>query len=304
MFFTILLHITLPIFLMIGVGVWFNKTFKPDIATLTRLSFNVLLPSLVFTKTVDAQLSGDIWTAIFALNILHTLLIFGLGWLVYSFKGVKGHRACGTLAIATPNSGNYGIPLAALAFGAFGANVMAIIVLIQIFFTITLGIWLMDKNPAGLKERLAGLIKTPLLWAGALGLLFAALHIQVPQPLNIALNSISDALVPIALITLGIQLGRSQVQGEWKTLSLIGAMRLLLAPALALLLNLAWEWLGGSALGDAGAVLVISAGMPVAVNVFILASEYRNDSDLASRSIFWTTILSALTLTAIIALYK
>ena len=41
--------------------------------------------------------------------------------------------------------------------------------------------------------------------------------------------------------------------------------------------------------------------MPVAVNVFILASEYNQDSELASQAILWTTILSAITLTAWLA---
>jgi predicted permease len=42
--------------------------------------------------------------------------------------------------------------------------------------------------------------------------------------------------------------------------------------------------------------------MPVAVNVFILAAEYNQDTRLASQTIFWTTALSAVTLTGWLAL--
>jgi hypothetical protein len=65
-----------------------------------------------------------------------------------------------------------------------------------------------------------------------------------------------------------------------------------------------WNALTGADLGVAGPVLIIAAGMPVAVNVFILAAEYDQDSRLASQSIFWTTALSALTLTAWLALLR
>jgi predicted permease len=36
----------------------------------------------------------------------------------------------------------------------------------------------------------------------------------------------------------------------------------------------------------------------------ILASEYKQDAALASRMVFWTTLLSAFTLTALLALVR
>ena len=49
-------------------------------------------------------------------------------------------------------------------------------------------------------------------------------------------------------------------------------------------------------------MVVISAGLPVAVNVFILSAEYRRDEELASQMVFWTTILSAITLSVLLAI--
>jgi len=50
-------------------------------------------------------------------------------------------------------------------------------------------------------------------------------------------------------------------------------------------------------------ILIVAAGLPVAVNVYIVASEYDDlDSALASQTIFWTTLLSALTLSVLLAI--
>jgi len=51
-------------------------------------------------------------------------------------------------------------------------------------------------------------------------------------------------------------------------------------------------------------ILVYAAGFPVAVNVFIMASEYNADAEFASQSIFRTTLASAVTLSALVALYR
>jgi predicted permease len=51
-------------------------------------------------------------------------------------------------------------------------------------------------------------------------------------------------------------------------------------------------------------ILILASGFPVAVNVFILATEYRKDREFASQSIFWTTILSAFTLSLLVYLFR
>jgi predicted permease len=302
MFFSILLNITLPVFLLIGAGIFADRAFKLDLPTLTRLCFNILLPALVFIKTLDAGLTPEVFGGVTAVNVVHTVVLFAITWGLFSLPALRSHRPISSLAAVTPNAGNYGIPLAAMAYGAEGAHVMAIIVMIQIFFTITAGIWIVDSGRSSLRQIITSFLKVPLLWAAVLALLLAGLNIQLPAPIRTATEYLSAGLVPVALVTLGIQLSRSRAAGEVKLLSIITIFRLFLSPLLAVGLLALWKTVSGDDLGVAGPVLVIAAGMPVAVNVFILASEYDQDSHLASQTIFWTTALSALTLTAWLAL--
>lgn len=304
MFFDILYNITLPVFLLIGAGVIADRAYKPDVTTLTRLAFNLLLPALVFIKTLDAGISPGIFGSVAGINIGHTFLIFFLSWGIFSLPNLKSHRQVASLAAVTPNAGNYGIPLAALAYGAEGAHIMAIIVMIQIFFTISAGVWIVDARRTNPRDALIGVIKLPLFWSAVLALLLSALGVELPPPLRASSEYLAAGLVPVALITLGIQLNRSRAQGDVTLLSWITLLRLIVSPLMAWGLVWLWRSLTGIDLGLAAPVLIIAAGMPVAVNVFILASEYNRDAQLASQSIFWTTLLSAVSLTAWIAILK
>lgn len=301
MVLTIFINITLPVILLIATGMLADKWFKIDLPTLTRLSFNVFLPALVFIKTLDAKLPPAVFGGVAIVNIAHTVILFMIIWIIFSMPGLVKHRPIASLATVTPNAGNYGIPLATLAYGVAGANVMAIIVMIQIFFLITAGIWIADSGKSDLRQIAFGFLKIPMLWTTLLALVLSGLQIQLPTPVRAPLEYLSNGLIPIALLTLGVQLGRGQALGEAKILSVVTFFRLFLSPLLALGLVAAWQAVSGTTLGVAGPVLVIAAGMPVAVNVFILAAEYQSDTLLASQTIFWTTAISVITLTGWLA---
>lgn len=302
MFLDILLKITLPVFILIGVGVLIDRTLEVNLPTLIKLSFNVFLPALVFIKTLDAGLSPAIFGNVTLINLLHTALLLGIAWLVFSLPSLKAKRPVFTLAALLPNAGNYGIPLATLAFGAPGTNVMAIIVMLQIIITVTIGLLIINSGKAPWKEVVSGVLKVPLFWSVVAALALIGLKIDLPVFLRAPLDYLSDGLVSIALITLGVQLSRSHFGGKIGPLTLVSGFRLLFSPALALGLVLGWEALFKVDLGVAGPVMVVAAGMPVAVNVFILAAEYGEDTEQASQAILWTTTLSALTLTFWLAL--
>ena len=55
-----------------------------------------------------------------------------------------------------------------------------------------------------------------------------------------------------------------------------------------------WPW--------PGALIVVAAAGPTAVNVLLLAIEEDSDVELAAECVFWTTLLSAITVTAVLTL--
>ncbi|MCL5996904.1 MAG: AEC family transporter, partial [Chloroflexi bacterium] len=140
------MNIILPIFVLVGVGIVMDRTFHLDLATLSKLNFYVFVPALIFIKTLDAQLSPALFASVAAFTALHIVLMFVLSWTLFGLPPFSRQRPVLTLAAILSNAGNYGIPLATLAFGAQGASAMAIVVMVQNLATFTAGLWIMDSG--------------------------------------------------------------------------------------------------------------------------------------------------------------
>ena len=303
----ILANIILPIFVLIGVGVLIDRAFKPDLPTLSKLNFYVFVPALVFVRLIDSQLNAGLIGLVTAFNIIHMLILLGMSWVLFGLPYFRQHRPLLTSAALFNNCGNYGIPFAQLAFGDFGVQVMALILVFQNVTSFTLGLWLMSRQPGveqrNWKESLLPLVKAPALYTVAAALLLNTLHIEIPDPIHFPLVQLSNGLVPIALITLGVQLSRARWLGQMIPLSAANLMRLIVSPLVAAGMAWIWQLNAPRQIAQVLPVLVCGASLPVAVNVYILAMEYNREPELAARIIFWSTLASAVTLTAWLAFY-
>lgn len=293
----ILVDIILPVFALIGVGVLVDRAFKLDLTTLSRLNFYVFVPALVFVRLLDSRLDGELIGLVILFNLVHMALLFALCWPIFGRGEWRRDRPLLIAAALFNNSGNYGIPFAQLAFGDLGVQVMALVLVFQNVISFTLGLWLFGDERACWKARLLDLLKAPVLYAVGVALLLNVLHIKLPEPIYFPLGQLANGLVPVALLTLGVQLSRVRLGGKVGALTAASAVRLIVAPLLAF--GLAWVWPGdldGQA-GQVFPVLICAAALPVAVNVYILAMEYGRRPELASLIVFWSTIVSAITLT-------
>lgn len=294
----VFLHSVLPIFLIIGIGVLLDRKFKLDLPTLSRLNFYVFVPALVFVSLLEAELPGGEMFRVALFAVVHLAVLYLL-CLVLFRKWFASSRTVLTLSVLFFNCGNYGFPLVALAFGNQYLGIAAIVLMVQNLLSFTFGIWLLEKEHRGLGKVLLGMLKIPVVWAVAIPFVLRGLGWGLPGPVLESAGYLGDGLIPVALLTLGAQLSRSFGLKNLVPISAVGVLRLAVAPALAWLLL----WLPIFGL-DAGTerVLVVLMGLPVAVNVYILAAEYRRDEALASQAVFWTTLASALTVSFLLAL--
>ena len=295
---TIFVNIIMPIFVLIGVGIVMDRSFTLDQATLSKLNFYVFVPALLFIKTLDAKLSPALFGSVALFTVVHMLIMFGISWGAYSLPAFHKQRPVLTLSAVLFNAGNYGIPLATLAFGPIGASAMAVVVLVTNFATFMAGLMIMDSGLTHWKDVIRSFLKVPVVWATVAALVMLVLKIELPRQLRDPITYLSDGLIPVALITLGIQLSRSRLGTLFGTVSLAVIMRLIISPVIALILVAIWGALSPGSITQVAPVLITAAGMPVAVNVYVLSMEYKRDLNLASQIIFATTLISAITLTA------
>ena len=299
MILEILLSIILPVFIIITVGFVAGRLFKLDIDTLSKLNFYIFVPALIFIKLIKVEIPFDMFFTVGAFTIAHFIIMLIIAFTLTAIKSLRDKRVIILLSSVFSNTGNYGIPLIIFAFGEKYIGIIAIIIVILNFFTFTLGLRIIDKNRKGIFDLLINFLKVPVVYAVVFGMIIRFLNLSIPQNIYMPLNYISDGLIPVALITLGVQLSRLRMFSGIIPISVISIIRLAVSPLVAFILVYVFNF-------DkiTGSVLITACATPVAVNVFILAVEYDNNKELASQAIFFTTIVSAFTVSIILALLK
>jgi predicted permease len=288
--FQIFYTIVLPIFILIGIGFTLDKVFELNIETLTKILFYVITPIVAFNTLVGTELKSTEIFYIGSITIIFQIVMYVLSHALFSLKPFKKERAVLACSATFFNSGNYGFPFMLLAFGERGLEVVALIIPAQAIILFSLGLIALSGERS-LKVSARRLSKVPILYALVIGLIVRLLNIPIPEVLAVPLEELNNGMVPLALITLGAQLSRSKVNGNLLPVASASALRLLVGPLVVALMT----FLMGVP-HDLAVMLIAAAGLPTAINIFILSKEFGKSPELASQLVFWTTLVSAISL--------
>jgi predicted permease len=212
-------------------------------------------------------------------------------------------RQTRSLQLATMfyNSGNYGVPLMSLAFPATGPLLQVFVVLTQNVCTFTVGVFLSSPASDQGWRFLVPMLRQISLWAVLCALAVRCWAVPVTEWrwLWVPVEYLHHALVGVALVTLGVQLSRTEVNQSARRLSWALGLRLLAGPALAAALCRGFGFYGEEAI-----VLVLSAAFPTAVNIALLAHEFQADPQFAASVVFYSTLASMVTVPCLIAVLR
>lgn len=315
-FLHILYFLVLPVLLLAAAGYVIQKTLTLDMPTLARLNLHLVVPALIFFSVVNARITGaQVATVVlFSLCLMAAMsaLALGSGKL---FGVPRDMRSALLLTAVFFNAGNFGLPLQDLAFRAFGLSeeamaIQAFIVIVQNVATFTLGVFVAaaGRRESHWRGNLLAMAKFPPIYALLLGL--AALQARrwlgaaapdvahALDPFWQAVVYAKNALIAVALVTLGAQLALVKFRGGARRPVVLGVMlRLLAGPAAALALI----YLFGIH-GFLAQVLLIGSAAPTAVNALLLCLQFENHPEIVAKTVFFTTVLSPLTVTLVILL--
>jgi len=289
----VLISAVLPIALVALIGVWVGRTFSIDIKTLTRLNIYALLPALVLTGVYDSTLALGSTLKIVAGFLLNCVALYAIANLCA--RPLKLSTEVRKSLVATTllaNSGNIGLPFILFSLGEAGlARAIVYLVSSAIFIASVGPIFLKGE---GIKAGLKVTVGLPVFWATCGGIALQSLAWQVPEAIDRALALLSSAAIPIALLTLGVQLSRTALSfGIYELFA--AALRLLVSPLTAYAIGRLLR-LEGLDL----AVLVMQSAMPVAVNTLIWVSEFGGDGDRVAKTIVLSTLLSFVSLPTVL----
>ena len=294
----VLLNVVLPVFLVAGVAALAQTRLRLDVQTVSRATFYLFAPCLVFDGLVSSDISGAEFGQIALTVLLITLALGLLGVVAARMLRLAGPtRAAFLVAILLMNAGNYGLPVSLFAFGEAGLARASLYFTVSALLSASLGVYLSASGRASAWTALRRVAGVPLAYAAILGLFLSFAGLAVPEPLGKAIHLLGQASVPAMLVVLGVKLAETlQSQRQGLNLAALGTVviaRLALAPALA------WGIGGGVGLqGLARDVTVLESAMPTAVISTILATEFDSDPSFAAMCVLVTTLgsLGSLTL--------
>lgn len=286
----------LPAFLLIGAGALADRWLRGlHLETLARLSVQLLIPALVLgaLATTDLTLGGAA-----RLGLAYLAYLVALGALaVAGTHGLEPVARRGAIVTAVfGNTGNMGLPITLFAYGAAGLERAVVLLVASLAVMFVVGPALLAGG-GDWRERAREALRLPPLWATLGGVLLNLLDWRLPLPLERGVALLGDAAIPVMLLSLGMQMRRSWTWSVDGPALRSGALRLLAGPFVA--------WGAAVLLGLADLdrkVLVLSAAMPAAVTMFVVAVEVGGDARGVGRSVVVTTLGSVLAIGAVLLL--
>lgn len=283
----LLVNVIVPVILIAGAGYLFARLTKLDVAPLTRLSFYVLVPVLIFQSMLSSSISGGTVASVglFVLIVHGALLVLGLvgarsaGW-------DADTSASAAMSLSFTNCGNYGLPILLFAFGdagfTLGVTYMVAHQVFQVLFGVSVASW---KKGMRLGAVLREVLSVPWLYAMILALAVRAFSVNLPVAVTRPIDLMAQAAIPLQLLVLGMALAQVRVGRLFRVAAPVSAAKLVVPPLLA--------WGACALLGLDGllrAVLILEAGTPTAVNALILSLQYERRPDVTAAIVLLTTI--------------
>jgi predicted permease len=304
-FFRILLDVCVPIFGIVGAGWLMDRKFKLHLETLVKLNIYLMVPAFIFTRMVSAELGGTEALRIAGFT-LGTIALMFIGSLLAGriFRMPRQERQALSLAAMFYNCGNYGLPLVTLAFGSQAAAVQIFVLATMNISTYTVGLFLAQSHgeTAGMHRRaLMKMLRQPTLYAMFAGLACRGLGVPVQEAiwLWMPFDLIQSGLIGFALVTLGVQMSQTTPAPFRAPLWSAILLRLVISPALAVLLVMAFGFSR-----EVSAALILAAAAPTAVNTALLAHEFGGDVSFSTSAVYYSTLFSLITTPAVVYALK
>jgi len=293
----IFFDVTLPVFLVAGIGYLFGRLTKVDVRSLGRIVFTLFGPALIFRAVYAADVAPTEIARIGGFALVYHAVLFIASRVHGRLRGFDDDtQAAASLVYTLGNHGTYGLPVALFMFGDRGLELAAIFfvcaVLIQATLGVGIAVWRRGERPW---TALVGILRVPWVYAFILGLTLRLVGVTLPAGLWRAIDLTADGAIPAQLILLGLELSRLRLGTIAWTTTELSLVRTIAAPLLALATAAA---VGAN--GLLASVLIVQGSMPSAINGMILAIRYDRRPVLAASVVFLTTLLSLGSLTLIL----
>ena len=305
------LNSLMPVFLIIALGKLLCRTgfFSDSLAkSLNLLTYWVALPALLLDKVTNASFdSGEI----FRTSILLVLATTGsvLVGYIAAFLLKLERRSLGAFVQGATRGNNafVGLPVILYSMSGISPEVEALATVALapaiVFYNIMSVSVLLAHS--GRKQQSRGqtvrlfvkqLLTNPLLISCVAGLLLNFFGLHFPTAIQRSLSALGGAALALALLSIGSSLSFKGIgNGLLHSLTAAG-IKVFVQPLIGLGLALLWNLPPVER-----KILLIYLACPTAVASYVLADIFGSDRDLAAHIIVVSTLLSAVSLSIVVA---
>jgi predicted permease len=264
----------------------------------SNATFYIFVPALLFRTTARLDFATMPWRIIAAYFVpaVGFALAFYL-WQRWRDRSEPALPAARTVSASFGNSVQLGIPVAAALFGEAGLVIHIALVSLHALILLTLPTVLVETDLARAEpgpRAIAATIRTtvrntivhPVVLPVLAGLAWNLSGLGLHPVADEALAGLGGAAVPVCLVLIGLSLAYEGVQAAWRGVAQLALLKLLLLPALVLVVG---RW-GFGLDGIPLAVVVLMAALPTGNNALIFAQRYRVRQAEATTAIVVSTV--------------
>jgi len=294
----VLADVLVPVYLVVGVGLVVGRAARLDHRPLATLAYWVLGPAFIFDVLASAELDPAVVGRVVAASLAVVVAIGVAATALSRLFGLPyGLGAASVLTSVHGNVGNFGLAVCAFAFGEEALPIAGIVLVTVNTVGIITGVGLAAFREGSVLSAMARAVASPLALAVIPALVVNVAGIELPLWLDRPVSLLAGALIPVMLLTLGIQLSSMHRSRTSALVTIPIGLKLVVAPALAFaaaaLLSLG---------GLEADVVIVQAAMPAAVFTSLIALEHDLEPDFVTSVVLIGTLASVLTLPLVLSL--
>ncbi len=294
----ILVSVIGPVVLVVATGAWLGPRLELDTATLSKLAFWVLGPAFMFDSLAQADLPSGTVVGLAGASLAGMLAAGLAGGLVSRGMGNRFEAVSADVVSSIyGNVGNTGIAVCVFALGDAVRPAASVVMVVVNTLGVMIGVSLASARSSSPVRAFRIALTTPMTVAALMAIPVNALDVSLPNWVNRPVGLVAGALIPVMLLTLGLQLRLVGASRPTPGVLASAPAKLVVAPAAA--------WAVAQVLDlsdvDVGVVL-IQASMPPAVFTMLVALEHDLLPRRVTSALVSITGLSLLTVPVAVAL--
>ena len=294
--FLVFLNVVTPVFILVVIGYFVGPRLKIEARSLSRTAYFVFIPAFVFNIISEAKIDSGLTLQMLSFIFVAQIAVALLGFLVGKALRQSREITAAFVLIATfGNVGNFGLPLIVFRLGESARTYATVYFVATVFISFVICVGVASWARSGGVTAVFSVFKTPALIALIPALVFNITDVEVPIFLSRLSGLLGQAMIPVMLITLGVQMGEiPKIKINFNVFA-ASTVRLIGGPVLALLIV---PYFGLEGLERSTGIL--QAAMPAAVLASIIALEYKLLPEFVTTTVLFSTLYSVLTLTVIL----